>query len=244
MNVRDSLNTEENYIETIQRKQNDIDKSKLKIKERLKDEKDGIQKYPKPNLEIIQSVKESFPDKFIEISYAKYSKGDSINEVSSIYVEMIPYLIDVWKKSNGYVQMVEILSIGIMLNIDDEHFNELAQCVKDDNPNDFLIDVLINYRNRNWGQQSEKFMWNKPYKLTQEIVELAKTDKEKALSSLKKYLTQWYKSIEIKTHKSKWNIHTGYWCWEAGALVKILGLDDSSLKDQQYYPYDMVHFKN
>ncbi len=27
-------------------------------------------------------------------------------------------------------------------------------------------------------------------------------------------------------HKSKWNIHTGYWSFESYALVKILGLDD------------------
>ena len=34
----------------------------------------------------------------------------------------------------------------------------------------------------------------------------------------------------------------GYWSFESGALVKILGLDDSSLKEVQYYPYDMVHW--
>ena len=32
----------------------------------------------------------------------------------------------------------------------------------------------------------------------------------------------------------------GYWSFESGALVKILGLDDSSLKEVQYYPYDML----
>ncbi|WP_424237132.1 PoNe immunity protein domain-containing protein [Bhargavaea ginsengi] len=26
--------------------------------------------------------------------------------------------------------------------------------------------------------------------------------------------------------------------------MKILGLDDSILKDVPYYPYDMVHYKN
>jgi hypothetical protein len=34
----------------------------------------------------------------------------------------------------------------------------------------------------------------------------------------------------------------GYWSFENGALVKILGLDDSSLKEVQYYLYDMVHW--
>ncbi|MDD7379168.1 MAG: DUF1911 domain-containing protein [Lachnospiraceae bacterium] len=35
----------------------------------------------------------------------------------------------------------------------------------------------------------------------------------------------------------------GYWSFEAGAIAKILNLDDSSLKDVPYYPYDLVHYK-
>ncbi|WP_366770662.1 PoNe immunity protein domain-containing protein [Sphingobacterium sp.] len=31
---------------------------------------------------------------------------------------------------------------------------------------------------------------------------------------------------------------------KSGALVKILGLDDNSLKEQQYYPYEMIHWRN
>lgn len=30
---------------------------------------------------------------------------------------------------------------------------------------------------------------------------------------------------------------------ESGAIVKILKLDDSTLKDTSYYPYDMVHYQ-
>ncbi|WP_373843810.1 PoNe immunity protein domain-containing protein, partial [Bacteroides heparinolyticus] len=36
----------------------------------------------------------------------------------------------------------------------------------------------------------------------------------------------------------------GYWSFESGALVKILGLDDSDWQDLSYYPYDMVHYKD
>ena len=35
----------------------------------------------------------------------------------------------------------------------------------------------------------------------------------------------------------------GYWSNETAAAVKILGIDDSCLKNQQYYPYDLAHFK-
>lgn len=46
-----------------------------------------------------------------------------------------------------------------------------------------------------------------------------------------------------ETHKSKQNIYYGYWSFEAGAIAKILNLDDSRLKDVPYYPYDLVHYK-
>ncbi|WP_367575897.1 PoNe immunity protein domain-containing protein [Neisseria leonii] len=32
-----------------------------------------------------------------------------------------------------------------------------------------------------------------------------------------------------ETHKSPHGVHRGYWSFESGALVKILGLDDSIL---------------
>jgi len=31
--------------------------------------------------------------------------------------------------------------------------------------------------------------------------------------------------------------------FEAAALAKILGLDDSALKDNNHYPYDLAHYK-
>lgn len=50
--------------------------------------------------------------------------------------------------------------------------------------------------------------------------------------------TGWYDA-----HKSKEDIFSGYWSFVSGAIVKILELDDSSLKDTPYYPYDMVHYE-
>ena len=37
--------------------------------------------------------------------------------------------------------------------------------------------------------------------------------------------------------------YCGYWSFEAGAIVKLLGIDDTILKDMKYYPYDLVHYK-
>ena len=64
---------------------------------------------------------------------------------------------------------------------------------------------------------------------------------------LEKYLKEdWYnKEYECyEAHKSSQNIYYGYWSFEAGAIAKILNLDDSNLKDMPYYPYDLVHIKD
>ncbi|MFJ1118057.1 PoNe immunity protein domain-containing protein, partial [Bacillus thuringiensis] len=42
-------------------------------------------------------------------------------------------------------------------------------------------------------------------------------------------------------HENKHDNYSGYWSFESGAIAKILKLDDSTLKDSSYYPYDMVH---
>ena len=57
----------------------------------------------------------------------------------------------------------------------------------------------------------------------------------------------WYKgsvdSAWYGTHElvNKYQYY-GYWCFEAGAIAKRLQLDDNDLQNEQYYPYDMVHF--
>ena len=65
---------------------------------------------------------------------------------------------------------------------------------------------------------------------------------------IKTYLEKkWYKGhygvAWYDTHKSDQMTYYGYWSNETAAAVKILGIDDSCLKNQQYYPYDLAHFK-
>lgn len=233
--MRDMLNTKEGYLEII-----------TQNKEFIKTDFDDLQSYDKEdnsNLEKITYTYRSLFDYNFELFETYYSMGNSIPETQKSFLEIIGYFRKCWESEWGYVQIVDMLSLGIMFEIEDSEFDKLVGLVERDNVNDYLIDFLIRYRRPDW-QQTDKFLWNKPYKGISEIVKLSTEDKSAALERLKKYLNEWYKSLETKTHESKWNIHTGYWCWEAGALVKILGLDHSGLKDQQYYPYDMVHWKD
>jgi len=234
MKLRDSLNSIDGYVEIIEFYEETL-KEDIEEYNEKKDKWDEQRTYD----QFFDLFKYSF-----KVLTARYSMGDDISKLKSIYSDSISYIEKGWKAESGYVQMVSMLSIGIMLEIEDNKFNTLVKLVERDNVKDFLIDFLINYRISSW-QQTEKFIWNKPYKSITEVIATEKNDKVKAIEQLRNYMIKgWYNSIDTKTHKSKHNIHAGYWSWEAGALVKILKLDDSSLKNQPYYPYDMVHWKN
>lgn len=70
---------------------------------------------------------------------------------------------------------------------------------------------------------------------------------ENPAGMLKMYLSKvWYSENCgcYEAHKSTQNIYYGYWSFEAGAIAKMLLLNDEELKEQQYYPYDLVHFND
>jgi hypothetical protein len=247
MELRDKLNSLEGYQEIIDRNEQYIKEDYTKIQTLEEAEIQGVQKYPKTNLEVIKSTKESILEYKYKVFRAKYSLGMSKVEIEKCYYSIINSMQESWKKSNGYVSMVWMLSIGIMLEAEPDIFEKLKSLVERDHLNDYLVDFLLQ-NSTQWGKQTAKFEFPRPYKATQDIISLAQTDKTAALERLKKYLKkEWYRGHSDTgwhdDHKSKWNIHTGYWSFESGALVKILGLDDSTLKDQPYYPYDMVHWE-
>lgn len=76
---------------------------------------------------------------------------------------------------------------------------------------------------------------------------ICKNDKAKFIHYLEK---EWYSNCKDygwydshKLRRRSQNIYFGYWCFEAGAIVKRLNWDDTDIAGQQYYPYDLVHYK-
>ncbi|WP_345201556.1 PoNe immunity protein domain-containing protein [Chryseobacterium ginsengisoli] len=111
--------------------------------------------------------------------------------------------------------------------------------ISKEDPDDYLIDFLLG-KKTTWEKQSKDFKFPKPYQSLQQVISLGTNgEKEKAINNLKLYLDQeWYKGHSdagwYDNHKSKHNTYAGYWSWESAALVKILDLDDSILKNQKF----------
>ncbi len=236
--LRDKLNSKEKYSENI-----DFD-----IKCNKRDYEEYIVNKHNWDSERIMDQFSVMIMRNKQILISKYSLGLPVSELKEDYIQGISFMEKGWQAKSGYVEMVWYLSIGIMLEIEDEYFNKLVSLVERDNLQDYLVDFLIQYRNPNRAITTESFEYPKPYTTTQEVINLAKNDKTQAIERLKKYINkEWYPGHGScgwhGDHKSKWGVHFGYWSFESGALVKILKLDDTILKEQPYYPYDMVHWK-
>ncbi len=178
---------------------------------------------------------------------AKYSAGRPLHEIK----DALPKLIDLMERSrptnaignyDDYLEVVWLLSIGVMLEIDETSLSRVKQLAMI-YEEDALVDFLLNPRD---SRPKSTFLFGRPYKNLLPII--SGTDPAQQVLSLKSYLEDdWYKGHGkawwFDSHLIDDIIYPGYWSFESGAIVKILDLDDSSLKNVPYYPYDMVHFK-
>ena len=248
METRDKLSTKDNFLSLIKMQTGFIDEWKNDIEKLKESEKRGVQLYSLPNLEVIQNgYKEILMYEYDNL-LATYSAGEDIDKILSRYKYIISLMGIAWEKENGYVQMVNMLSIGILLDVEDAVFNKLAMIAQRGSLNDFLVDYLLHHKSQiDVTLNSDSFLFPRPYAATREIILLADEDKTSSAKRLKKYLSQeWYRGHSDcgwhDIHKINIFAYSGYWSFESGALVKILGLDDSILKGLKYYPYDMVHW--
>ena len=204
--------------------------------------KQGINPYKRPIEEVIRLTQ-------YDVSYyqkknmiATYTAGYSIEKFKEEYLKYVDSLLPVWQSNSGYLQMIWALSIGILLEIDEEIFDQLVDLVKKDDPEDYLIDYLIQSRHPEWTIRIN-YNFPRPYGFTRKIIEEDNSDQ--ALKLLKEYVTKkWYPGHRdtgwYDLHKENIDNYYGYWSFESGALCKLKGLDYKELEGVQYFPYDLV----
>ena len=81
-----------------------------------------------------------------------------------------------------------------------------------------------------------------PYRNTIKIFNAAPADRP---ALMQRYLEKWYhasrREYYYDTHKGSATF-LGYWSFESGVLTYLLDIDDSSYRDHEFYPKDMVDF--
>lgn len=242
MELRDTFSDKNNIDGLINIFQKAIQDSEERIQEIEQDEKEGIQKFSLDNKVVISNIRSSIFRYQKEIMIATYTAGYSLEKFKSEYIKYIKNMKLSWHSNSGYEQMVWALSIGIMLDIDEAIFDQIVDLVKKDDPEDYLIDYLIQYRHPAWKIRIN-YNFPRPYGFTRKIIE--EENSEQALKRLQEYLTKkWYQGSKDTgwhdLHKTNNKSYYGYWSFESGALCKIKGLDYRELEGVPYFPYDLV----
>ncbi|MFT4094075.1 MAG: DUF1911 domain-containing protein [Niabella sp.] len=178
-----------------------------------------------------------------------YSLGGSINELLPILEEVLDNFFKINTESYKDNSLcLKCLSLCILLNTNatyKDQFETFLEKWEANDVEDSFKPVAIIYSLLSMSV-TDKIVERGyyPYKLLFDITQLPKNDVEE---NIKEYLDKWY---DLHKEDPWYNTHlrdkgySGYWAWEVGAVVKRMGLDDSSFKDNPYYPYDMVHWQD
>ena len=242
MELRDTFSDRNNIDGLINIFQKAIQDSEERIQGIEQDEKEGVQKFSLDNMVVISNIRSSIFRYQKEIMIATYTAGYSLEKFKSEYIKYIKNMKLSWHSNSGYEQMVWALSIGIMLDIDEAIFDQIVDLVKKDDPEDYLIDYLIQSRQPDWKIRIN-YNFPRPYGFTRKIIEEENT--EQALKLLKEYLTKkWYQGSKDTgwhdLHKTNNKSYYSYWSFESGAICKIKGFDYKELEGVPYFPYDLV----
>lgn len=242
MILRDEITTSDRLLKLIDFEKKLINEKRNKIKSLMKDTEEGVQRYKLTNDEVIANIKGTINVLSEEVLVATYTAVYSIEKFKEEYLKYVDSLIPVWQSNSGYDAMLWSLSIGILLDIDEVTFDQLVDLVKKDDPEDYLIDYLIQFRHPEWKIRIN-YNFPRPYGFTRKIIE--EENSEKAVALLKEYLTKkWYQGCREESwynlHKENIDNYYGYWSFESGALCKIKCLDYKQLEGLPYFPYDLV----
>lgn len=211
------------------------------------DEKNGVQRYPRKNEEIIYDTKVRLFRLMYESIRAKYSIGMECKSLEEDYTEMIPIILDIGWEKIGYVHFIQVFSLGILLEVSKEQLEQLVALADKELLDDSLFDFLAKAYGLKREKQSNNYQKENSYRETEKIIELSFKDKKNAALELQIYMEEkWFQGhydYEWKNAHKRAG-YVGFWSFETAALAKVLTLNDDGLQDNNHYPYDLAHYKS
>ena len=200
---------------------------------------------------------------------AQYSRGDSMDKLKESIEKVIDDLPESWNplttkvklRIKGrmvlsdqymvepYTRMLRIISLAYLLGVEDNSFRIIVQVVRQDRVLDKLFEFIFAARGMSSSLKGEE-----AYDIEKSIILKtfghlrAATDTASASdaqSLVAKFLEKGFYHRHngfYDFHKLDIDLYYGYWSFEAAAVSVILGLDDSVLRMNRYYPSDLAVF--
>ncbi|WP_375446733.1 PoNe immunity protein domain-containing protein [uncultured Fibrella sp.] len=175
-----------------------------------------------------------------------YSRGDSVQSLIPLYEKAVYHFVKSWDSDDFiYNQVLRIISLGWLLN-SQHSLTQLATLFSREKFGDKLINYLL-HPEKPGDEPDQSLLFPDDEGLTL-LWDITQSDKELAAKKMKVYLENyWYTPDNLDTnynsHLTNKGSHFGYWAFEAGAISKIMKLDDGSYQKNEFYPYDLVHWQ-
>lgn len=245
--MRDKLGNEEdiNIINNFYKKR--IEKVILQINDLYKNQKEDNHDDFEEKNKIIYNFKNELIKDYYCIICSSYSMGEKLSEIDEYYKSVINFFEEIGTNFRLYTEFIQLFILGLILEMPKDRMQKIVD-IADKNEYD---DILFDFYAKSYGLKrkfnSTKMIREVPYKGILEIAKLTQSDKEKAEKKLSEYiLKKWIKGYSDENWSSAHNRfgYVGLWSFDAGLVAKIFSLDDSSLKDNNHYPYELVHYKN
>ena len=141
--MRDPLCIEEKCREEIECNKEFIEENREEIKSFEEDERNGIQRKAKDNKSLIEGRYLLNFNYELEDINAKYSLGEAIHTIEGDFDNALINLKHIGKKEVGYLNLIWMISLGILLETDKKNLVSLAKLVEKENMNDAVIDFLL-----------------------------------------------------------------------------------------------------
>ncbi len=202
--------------------------SELREEYLYKDEYDKNDK-----LSLIDTNHSSIIRRKLDIIRYKYTLGAELSELREEYLVLLEQ-VDKTSYNFGF-RDCSVLALGILFEEGIEKFEKLIGIMDRVKKHDLMYDYIVNACGLKRKFYSDVF-WDDDFEFMKEVIELAQKDKEQASKKL------------VYHFKINWNDSTrpyGNWLWDCAAIVKILKLDDSELKEdkEQASKKLVYHFK-
>ncbi|MDE6620732.1 MAG: DUF1911 domain-containing protein [Lachnospiraceae bacterium] len=234
--------TEQELKDAISNVLTGIEKFEKTIEELKEDEGNGIQRYPIDNVLAIKNFHVLCCQNREALMDVMYFAGEDIDRLIPHFNAAVADLniaFPLSEDSPGYIganygAVLQIIAFGILLEADEDTMRKIAHytynymCKED-----ALIDFLLSACDIGWTHQTGIY-FDTNYRDIGNMIVTAQTDKAEAADLLEIYMKKVNKKKSINDE----------WRYETGAVAKILGLDDSRLKKNKNYPYDLVHYRD
>lgn len=182
----------------------------------------------------------------------KYSGGSPIEDIKADY----PQLIEAWVAYNrnistgdkkkhlllthDYYRVLTLISWGIIFDAPVGLFQQIANHLHS-NGEDALIEALLITKLTD-RVATDQLIYPKSFELLYKATQVRGGEQ---VALIKEYLSSWYQDkkdfINYDAHKAKGEGgFEGYWSFETAAVAILYNIDDSSFRDMDFYPKDIV----